>query len=102
MGEPDFERPAVALPALPVALPEQAGPSPESVHVTLRADIRRRAVNAAATNPQLAAICAATPADDAEPMHKSESVIAFTPAFYGAGWMATDFIPGKTSEREES
>jgi hypothetical protein len=91
------------LPALPdLVLAVLGCASPVAVDVTLRAGTRRRAVIAAATERQPAAIWAATPADDAEPMHKPGSVIAFTPALNGAGWMAAGFIPGKTFEWDKS
>jgi hypothetical protein len=73
-----------------------------AVDVTLEASTWRSGFIAAATDRQLAAIRATTPADDAEPMHKSGSVIAFIPAPNGAGRMAVGFLPRGTSEWDKS
>jgi hypothetical protein len=68
------------------------------VDVTLEAGTRRSAFTAAATDRQLAANCAATPADDAEPMHKPESFITFIPSSDRAEWKTVGLLPKRTFE----
>lgn len=73
-----------------------------AVDVTLEAGTWRSAFTAAATHRQLAANCAATPAEDAESMHKSGIVIIFISASNRAGWIAVGLLPSRTLEWDRS
>jgi len=84
------------------AITRATAPGGIATDMTLEAGTWRSAFIAAATGRQLAANCAATPADDAEPIHKSRSVIAFTPALNGAGCTAAGLSREETFEWDGS